>query len=99
MERNQESFIVVMGVIAISSMAILQQTQQVQARPLFAGPGYDDGYAEGKDDFLIGNPREYDCSPNNSDEYCDDYRDGYGDGWEKQEDLGRHQGGYERDDN
>jgi hypothetical protein len=98
MERNQESFIVVMGVIAISSMAILQQTQQVQAT-LFRGPGYDAGYAEGKDDYLVGNAKEYDCSPNNSDDYCQDYRNGYDDGWEKQEDLGRSQGGYERDDN
>jgi hypothetical protein len=99
MERNQESFIVVMGVIAISSMAILQQTQQVQARPLFAGSGWDDGYAEGKNDYLTGGANEYDCSPNNSDDYCSDYRNGYSAGWNKQQNLGRSQGSYERDDN
>ena len=83
--------------ILATIVATTTTAASVQARPLFAGPGYDDGYEEGKNDFLVGNSKGYDCSPNNSDDYCDSYRDGYGDGWSKQEDLGRQLGSFEND--
>lgn len=84
--------------LILAIVIVATTAQQIQARPLFAGNGYDAGYAEGKDDFLTGNSKTYDCSPNNSDEYCQDYRNGYGDGWDAQESLGRSPGSFERDD-
>lgn len=97
-KKALKSGTIVVTLLVAAILTTQQAQQQAQARPLFAGQGWDDGYAEGKDDFLVGSAKEYDCSPNNSDEYCQDYRNGYDSGWDAQESLGRSQGSFEHDD-
>jgi hypothetical protein len=42
-----------------------------------------------KNDYLNGDPKEYECSSNLPDTYCSLYRSGYEQGWNSQEGLGR----------
>jgi hypothetical protein len=67
-----------------------------------ANPGdnaWKAGWKEGKNDYLNGDERAYDCSSDMGDSYCEAYRTGYGIGWDKQADLGRAPGSDPRGDN
>ena len=50
------------------------------------------GWKEGKNDYLNGDAKEYECSSDNTDTYCGLYRMGYNQGWNAQADLGRQPG-------
>jgi len=85
-------------ILALSLFAVIltTQQQQVQASNDREGKSSDDavsaGWKEGKNDYLNGNPNEYECSSANTDTYCSLYRMGYGQGWQAQINLGREYG-------
>jgi hypothetical protein len=83
----------VLGTTTITTTTVIQQVQASDDRTVQEG---DDaikaGWKEGKNDYLNGDAKEYDCPSENTDTYCRLYRTGYERGWDAQQDLGRDYG-------
>ncbi|MPZ06957.1 MAG: hypothetical protein GEU26_11185 [Nitrososphaeraceae archaeon] len=86
----------IIAAILLVTVILATQQQPIQASNDREVNSNDDavsaGWKEGKNDYLNGDAKEYECSSNNPDTYCKWYRNGYEQGWNVQIGLGRQQG-------
>jgi hypothetical protein len=85
-------FLLILATSLVSSIFGIQQPVRSSSDDREADPNDDPitaGWKEGKNDYLNGDPKEYECSSNLPDTYCSLYRSGYEQGWKSQEGLGR----------